>query len=121
MSDVFAGIKHLLLKADTISIDNNTFKLHYKATTFVLVACSILLTQKHYFSDPIDCLEVGTVASDVLDTYCWITDVYTVPKLLDNKIGEDAIHPGVGKSDVHERKYHKYYQWVTLFVYLQVS
>lgn len=119
MSDVFSGIKHLLLKTDGISIDNNSFKLHYKATTFVLIASSLLLTQKHYFSDPIDCLEVGSVASDVLDTYCWITDVYTVPSLLDGKIGKDFAHTGVGKSNQGDRDYHKYYQWVTLFVFFQ--
>ena len=121
MADVFGGIKHLL-KVDTTSIDNNAFRLHYKATTFILVACGLLLTQKHYFSDPIDCfLYNNIVSSDILDAYCWISDSYTVPSLLDKKVGEEVAHPGIGKSKQHERVYHSYYQWVTLFVYLQVS
>uniref|UniRef100_A0A0P4W675 Innexin n=1 Tax=Scylla olivacea TaxID=85551 RepID=A0A0P4W675_SCYOL len=121
MSDVFSGIKHYLLKTNEISIDNNTFKLHYKATTFVLIACSLLLTQKHYFSDPIDCyMSSGLVGPDVLDTYCWIADVYTVPSQLHKQIGVETAHPGIGKSTSNdEKRYHRYYQWVTLFVYLQ--
>nr|AIJ10713.1 innexin 5 [Cancer borealis] len=119
MADVFGGIKHLL-KVDSTSIDNNAFRLHYKATTFILVACGLLLTQKHYFSDPIDCfLYNNVVTSDILDAYCWISDSYTVPSLLDKEVGKEVAHPGIGKSKHHERVYHSYYQWVTLFVYLQ--
>lgn len=121
MSDVFSGIKQYLLNKDEVTIDNNTFKLHYKATFFVLIACSLLLTQKQYFSDPIDCyMGNGKVSSDVLDVYCWISDTYTMPSLLDKKVGEDISHPGIGHStNPDDRKYHKYYQWVTLFVALQ--
>lgn len=118
MSDVFAGIKHLL-KSDSTSIDNNTFKLHYKATMFILVACSLLLTQKHYFSDPIDCLTVD-LSNDILDPYCWIHDTYTIPSLAENvgrNIAADRAEPG--KKE--ETTYHSYYQWVTLFVYFQVG
>lgn len=121
MSDVFSGIKHLL-KTDSTSIDNNTFKLHYKATMFVLVACSLLLTQKQYFSDPIDCYDTEGVSNDILDPYCWIHDTYTIPSLLDKKVGQDTVAPGVGQSkDKKDIIYHSYYQWVTLFVYFQVS
>lgn len=119
MSDVFAGIKHLL-KTDSTSIDNKFFKLHYKATMFILVACSILLTQKHYFSDPIDCFDAGGVSNDILDPYCWIHDTYTVPSLKDKIVGREVVAPGVGPAKEDEEvTYHSYYQWVTLFVYFQ--
>lgn len=121
MSDVFAGIKHLL-KTDSTSIDNKFFKLHYKATMFILVACSILLTQKHYFSDPIDCFDAGGVSNDILDPYCWIHDTYTVPSLKDKIVGREVVAPGVGPAKEDEEvTYHSYYQWVTLFVYFQVG
>lgn len=119
MSDVFAGIKHLL-KTDSTSIDNNIFKLHYKATMFILVACSLLLTQKQYFSDPIDCFDMGAVSNDILDPYCWIHDTYTVPSLKENLRGNNVVRaPDVGAKE--EVTYHTYYQWVTLFVYFQVG
>lgn len=120
MSEVFAGIKHLL-KPSSTCIDNGFFKLHYKATMYVLVACSLLFLQKQYFSDPIDCLMTGDkIPSDVLDAHCWVSSGYTVPKYLDGKVGEDVVHPGVGgASKPHERKYHNYYQWVTLFIFFQ--
>lgn len=122
MSGVFDGIKHLL-KVETTAIDNNIFRLHYKATMFVLVACSLLLTQKHYFGDPIDCFSHGNkVDGELLDVYCWVNEgIYTVPSLLDKEVGKHVAHPGVGRSTPEDRKYHTYYQWVTLFVYLQVS
>ena len=120
MYDVFGSIKSLL-KLDSVSIDNNIFRLHYKGTMFVLVAFSILVTQKQYFGDPIDCI-VDKIPSDLMDTYCWIHSTYTIPALVD--AGPDVVpHPGVANANQmenHEVKYHKYYQWVTLFLYLQV-
>ncbi|KAG0710313.1 Innexin inx2 [Chionoecetes opilio] len=119
MSDVFGKIQHMLKPCST-SIDNSIFRLHYKATMFVLVACSLLLTQKQYFSDPIDCYHDGKkIDSGILDAYCWINDAYTVPSLLDKEVGKEIAHTGIGASDPDDRKYHSYYQWVTLFVYFQ--
>lgn len=119
MYDVFGSIRGLL-KLDSVSIDNNIFRLHYKATMFVLVAFSILVTQKQYFGDPIDCI-VDKIPPNLMDTYCWIHSTYTIPSLVDAKPGSVA-HPGVANANQmedHEIKYHKYYQWVTLFLYLQ--
>lgn len=119
MYDVFGSIRGLL-KLDSVSIDNNIFRLHYKATMFVLVAFSILVTQKQYFGDPIDCI-VDKIPSNLMDTYCWIHSTYTIPDLVG--ASRDVVpHPGVANAnqmDNHEVVYHKYYQWVTLFLYLQ--
>ena len=119
MYNVFGSIRGLL-KVDSISIDNNIFRLHYKATMFILVAFSLLVTQKQYFGDPIDCI-VDKVDGDIMDTYCWIHSTYTIPNLV-GEVGKDIPHPGIS-NDSHgsEKKYHKYYQWVTLFFYMQVS
>ncbi|KAK3854893.1 hypothetical protein Pcinc_038673 [Petrolisthes cinctipes] len=122
MHDVFSDIRSIL-KVDGTSIDNNVFRLHYKATVFVLIAASLLLTQSQYFGDPIDCIIEG-VDQDVVDTYCWIHATYTHPSLTGGKVGHDVAHPGVAPSvsaegHKHEVKHHKYYQWVTFFVVLQ--
>lgn len=123
MHDVFSGIRNLL-KVDSVHIDNNVFRLHYKATMFIMVAFSLLLTQKQYFGDPIDCI-VDKVEPKIMDTFCWIHSTYTIPSLTGAQIGSEVAHPGVapetipGHSDKHEVKHHKYYQWITLFLYLQ--
>ncbi|XP_018021806.1 innexin inx2 [Hyalella azteca] len=121
MYDVFGSIRGLL-KIDSVSIDNNIFRMHYKATMFVLVAFSILVTQKQYFGDPIDCI-VDKIPANLMDTYCWIHSTYTIPSLVGAKIGVEVPHPGIANpksnEEEYEVKYHKYYQWVTLFLYLQ--
>lgn len=122
MHDVFADIRSLL-KVDATSIDNNAFKLHYKATMFLLVAASLLLTQRQYFGDPIDCI-VHEADEDAVDTYCWIHSTFTYPNTV-GTVGKDIAHPGVhpgytsSSDEKHESRHHKYYQWVTFFVYLQ--
>ena len=55
MFDVFGPVKGLI-KLDEVCIDNNVFRLHYKATFIVLVVCSLLVTSKQYIGDPIDCI-----------------------------------------------------------------
>ncbi len=78
MFDVFGNVKGLI-KLDSICIDNNVFRLHYKATFVILIVCSLLVTSKYinkkylsitnlfigisnilfcrqYIGDPIDCI-----------------------------------------------------------------
>ena len=43
------------LEVNQISIDNWTFKLFYKATTTLLLACSVIASSKQFFGDPINC------------------------------------------------------------------
>ncbi len=43
------------LEMNKISIDNATFKLFYKATTTILLACSVVASSKQFFGDPINC------------------------------------------------------------------
>ncbi|XP_050715219.1 innexin inx2-like [Eriocheir sinensis] len=123
MYDVFGSIRGLL-KIDSVSIDNNIFRLHYKGTMFLLVAFSLLITQKQYFGDPIDCIVEG-VSPTIMDTYCWIHSTFTIPALTGAKVGDVVPHPGIanphihGTDEMHEKRHHKYYQWVTLFLYLQ--
>lgn len=119
MFDVFGSVKGLL-KIDSICIDNNIFRLHYKATVIILVAFSLIVTSRQYIGDPIDCI-VDEIPLNVMDTYCWIYSTFTIPNRLGGRIGKDVVQPGVsshveGEDDV---KYHKYYQWVCFVLFFQ--
>jgi hypothetical protein len=45
----------VFLEVNQISIDNWTFKLFYKATTSLLLGCSVIASSKQFFGDPINC------------------------------------------------------------------
>lgn len=118
MFDVFGSVKGLL-KIDQVCIDNNIFRLHYKATVIILVAFSLLVTSRQYIGDPIDCI-VDEIPLNVMDTYCWIYSTFTIPNRLGGRIGKDVIQPGVANHvQGDEVKYHKYYQWVCFVLFFQ--
>lgn len=119
MLDVFGSVKGLL-KLDTVRIDNNIFRLHYKATVVILIAFSLLVTSRQYIGDPIDCI-VDEIPLNVMDTYCWIYSTFTVVAKLNGRVGADVVQPGVGPHVEGEEpvKYHKYYQWVCFVLFFQ--
>jgi len=119
MFDIFGSVKGLI-KLDEICIDNNIFRLHYKATFIVLVTCSLLVTSRQYIGDPIDCI-VEEIPQNVMDTYCWIHSTYSVTDKVGGTVGADVAHPGVAtpQGDGGGRKYHKYYQWVCFTLFFQ--
>ncbi|XP_046399473.1 innexin inx2 [Ischnura elegans] len=118
MFDVFGSVRGLL-KLDSVCIDNNVFRLHYKATVIILIAFSLLVTSRQYIGDPIDCI-VDEINPNVMDTYCWIHSTYTIPDRINGKVGIEVPHPGVGPDGSGEElKYHKYYQWVCFVLFFQ--
>ena len=119
MFDVFGSVKGLL-KLDSVNIDNNIFRLHYKATVIMLIGFSLIVTSRQYIGDPIDCIVEG-VPGNVMDTYCWIHSTFTIPdRLATERIGIDVPHPGVGSPRQGDTvKYHKYYQWVCFVLFFQ--
>ena len=76
MIDLFNDLKKWLLKIDAVKIDNNVFKLHYRATFLVMTCACIFITANCYIGDPIDCMVAG-VPGDMMDTYCWIHSTYS--------------------------------------------
>jgi len=120
MFDIFGSVKSLI-KLDEICIDNNIFRLHYKATVIILVTCSLLVTSKQYIGDPIDCIVDPDIPQQVMDTYCWIHATFTLPNRVVDDIGTEIPHPGVAPPAHEERKYHKYYQWVCLTLFFQAA
>ena len=115
MLDVFGTVKGLI-KLDKVCIDNNVFRLHYKATFIILLAASLLVTSKQYIGDPIDCI-VEEVPQTVMDTYCWIHSTFSIPSAVDGDVGHEVAHEGVAPpadlEEGEEFRYHKYYQWVS--------
>ena len=55
MFDVFGSVKGLV-KLESVCIDNNVFRLHYKATYIILIVASLFVTSNQYIGDPIDCI-----------------------------------------------------------------
>ena len=66
------------LKFDSVIIDNNVFRLHYKITCMIFLCSSALTLMGDYIGDPIDCMVDG-IPSDLMDTYCWIHSTFSVP------------------------------------------
>merc|ERR1712226_648883 len=58
-----------LIKLDKICIDNNIFRLHYKATFVILLTASIIVTAKQYVGDPIDCIVGDGVPDNLMDLF----------------------------------------------------
>eukprot|EP00095_Tigriopus_kingsejongensis_P005712 maker-scaffold459_size165548-snap-gene-0.21 protein:Tk05712 transcript:maker-scaffold459_size165548-snap-gene-0.21-mRNA-1 annotation:"innexin inx2" len=121
MFDVFGSVKDLI-KLDSICIDNNVFRLHYKATFVILVVCSLLVTSRQYIGDPIDCI-VEEIPNNVMDTYCWIHSTFSIPNKVMGLEGYDVSHPGVAPhaalGEGESVRYHKYYQWVCFTLFFQ--
>ncbi|XP_034230811.1 innexin inx2-like [Thrips palmi] len=108
-----------LLKLDAVTIDNNIFRLHYKATVIILITLSVVVTSKQFIGDPIHCMGGGAVPEMVMNSFCWINSTFTLPER-GGRLGQDVIQPGVaGHTDRDELKYHRYYQWVCFVLLFQ--
>lgn len=122
MLHILGNLKKLL-SIRRLSIDCFVFRLHHQFTVLVLVAFAVLVTTKQYVGDPIDCDRSSGVPAGVINVYCWIHATYSVKSLFANADGKRIVYPGVGNgadfSDRDDVKYHKYYQWVCLVLFLQ--
>lgn len=117
--DVFGSLRSIA-KLDSVCIDNNVFRLHYKVTVIFLFASSLLVSSSQYFGDPIDCIQNDDIPENVIDTYCWIHATFVLPSAFDKKIGVDVPHSGVDHTKPGEQRvYQKYYQWVCFVLFLQ--
>lgn len=68
--------------------------------------------------DPINCIADSAVTEHVINTFCWITYTYTLPDNALKPVGTHVAGPGLG-TDIGEKKYHSYYQWVPFLLFLQ--
>ncbi|GFT16830.1 innexin inx2 [Nephila pilipes] len=117
--DLFSNLKSFFKTGGTV-IDNSVFRLHYKATTSILVAFSILVTARQYIGDPIDCISSKDVPENMLDTFCWVHSTFSLPDSWEKKVGDEVPYPGVDNSSKGQKRiYHAYYQWVCFVLFLQ--
>ena len=101
ITDIGEELKKLI-NLDSIKIDNNVFRLHYKVTFLIMFCASLLTTLCTYVGDPIDCIgpidqdtKKSVIPEEMLDSYCWIHSTFTVPSRWDAKVGEEVVYPGI--------------------------
>lgn len=114
---------HRAVKINRIVLDNQIFRLHYKATSLLLLMFSILVTSTQYFGDPIDCIQHDSVPANVIRTFCWIHSTFNVPAAFNATVGVNGVpHPGIQRyTPDEERRYYGYYQWVCMVLFLQAG
>lgn len=120
---IFVAPLHRAVKINRIVLDNHIFRLHYKATSLLLLMFSILVTSTQYFGDPIDCIQHDSVPANVIRTFCWIHSTFNVPAAFNATVGVDGVaYPGIQKYTPDEyRRYYGYYQWVCMVLFLQAA
>ncbi|XP_043206572.1 innexin inx2-like [Amphibalanus amphitrite] len=102
--------------------EGSVFKLHYRATFVFIMGCCILVTATQYIGDPIECMpDKDSIPQKVIDTYCYITSTYTIPRYYDQKVGVGGVpHWGLGPElPEDEIIYHNYYIWVPYMLFIQ--
>lgn len=67
----------IFLGVGEVSIDNLTFKLHYKWSVTLFIVCSVLVQTSQFFGDPVQCETVRLVnkidhnVSEIIE-YCLV-------------------------------------------------
>lgn len=119
--DIISPFKSFIKIPDSI-IDNNVFKLHYRVSCLILFMCSVLVTARQYFGDPIDCISGDDVPNELLDTFCWVHTTFSVDTSWNKTVGIEIPYPGVDKFVPGEKRvYHAYYQWVCFVLFFQAG
>ncbi|XP_025412914.1 innexin inx7-like [Sipha flava] len=102
-----------LLKVRLVAIDNSAFRVHYRLTFALLLACTTLVCSRQYIGEHIRCMSTG-VKENVIETFCFFTTTYTLPNV------PSSVKPGVGPPRLNSKKvYHAYYQWVPFVLFGQ--
>ncbi len=107
MWGVFSGVKSAAAspgkKLHEPSTEGVANRLHYRATVLFLLGCSALVTCLEWVGNGkrIACVMEGkeddwVIASNVINTYCFVLTTFTLPKHWGSKIGEEASQVGVG-------------------------
>lgn len=76
-------------------------------------------THETFFTgEPIACITDGANPTHVINTFCWITYTFTMPREFGKTVGTDVANHGLG-NDNGEKLYHSYYQWVPFMLFFQ--
>ena len=115
MFDLYGSVQ-CVLKLGIFCIDNCIFWLHYQVTFIILLAFSLIIDSKQHFGDPIN-FEVEELLLKVMDNYCWMYSTSTVIDISDGIVGQDISNWGILAG--RQVKHHRYYQSVSLVLFLQ--
>lgn len=125
MIGIFSDVLQRLYIAQhkVISIDNGVFKLHYRISFWLLLACTTLVCSRQFFGEHIRCITDKGVPGHVINTFCFFTSTYTLWKGQLNESSYDNMafaHPGVSPHSKDETIiHHAYYQWVPFVLFFQ--
>ncbi|XP_068235262.1 innexin inx3-like [Palaemon carinicauda] len=95
-------------------VDSHVFRLHYRWTTTFCFACCALVVAQEYVGNAIECIVSNAAEAKPITTYCWITSTFTI-----NSTGSFMKGVGPYRPAIHERRFHSYYQWVPLVLFMQ--
>lgn len=112
----FVKVRYLIDKA---IIDNMVFRCHYRITSALLFVCCIIVTANNLIGEPISCINDGAVPIHVINTFCWITYTFTIPRATYQHIGTQVANYGLGNEYDNDKRYHSYYQWVPFMLFFQ--
>lgn len=115
MIGVFSNVlsKSRLTRIKLVTIDNSAFRVHYRLTFAILLACTTLVCSRQYIGEHIQCIASG-VPNKVVNTFCFFTTTYTLPD------ANHTAHPGVGPVQWDSKPIqHAYYQWVPFVLFGQ--
>lgn len=119
---VFGGLKDFL-KKDEVVKDGPVFRFHNVFTALILFSCSLIVTASQLVGDPIQCIldDSEKKLRKPVNTYCWITSTFTLPRAYGKDVGTHMAHPGVGPDidDNSSKQYYTYYQWVCFVLFFQ--
>ncbi|XP_017050913.1 innexin inx5 isoform X2 [Drosophila ficusphila] len=89
---MYSAVKPLskYLQFKSIRIYDAVFTIHSKCTVVILLTCSLLLSARQYFGDPIQCISEEKNI-EYIQSYCWTMGTYILK--LDNNFGEQQLQP----------------------------
>ncbi|XP_053682703.1 innexin inx2-like [Sabethes cyaneus] len=115
---------HELLKVKTMDSTNIVWRLHSRATVYLLVFFTVLLSARAYFGEPIDCItSASSGIKQSMNSFCWTLGTYISNDSKFVRANWNFIEIGekMGKIPKEERVYQKYYQWVSFILAIQAS
>ncbi|KAH8391572.1 hypothetical protein KR200_003891 [Drosophila serrata] len=82
---MYAAVKPLskYLRLKSVRIYDPIFTLHSKCTVVLLLTCTILLSAKQYFGEPILCIS-SEKQTEYVQSYCWTMGTYILPAETEN-------------------------------------
>ncbi|XP_069702372.1 innexin inx7-like [Periplaneta americana] len=121
MLGLFQDVSRHVFFKKKVKIDSSLSKLYYRIT-FLIFLLAVVVIGSNYFGEPISCIVEDTSLTATINSYCFISTTFTVPRHMDSSALRKKIipHPGIGPYDEKEEvTHHAYYQWVPIVLFFQ--